>query len=515
MIRTLLICLLLPTAAHAQAGPLVLTSPAPGSFATFGASVAALSTGVVVVGEPGATATEDRAGRAYVLSGTDGMVLRTLAQPTPTFAAAFGQTVVALGDVDGDGLDEVAVAAPGDLDPAPSVGESGRVYVFSAAPGVLLYTFTAPQPVNQGRFGQRMASVDDVDGDGARDLAVLDRRDNRVRLFNGRTGALIRALAGPPASPVAAIAGVPDLDGDGAGDVLVGNNGDTFDGSPDPGSASVFSGATGVLLARLVSPATQPADYFGAAVAGVPDVDGDGAGDLLVGAPLSPVGEFVGRAFVFSGATRALLFSLVSPTPNPSRDFDFGRVVAAGPDLTGDGTPDLLVAAPFEGADRFGRVHVFSGANGALAGTLASSAPTAGVSGQFGGALALRPNRPDVIVGAPFERVGSVSAGGHVYILRSAFTSTTAAPDDGALSVMVWPNPVAGHLHARVTGTADARAEARIVLLDPLGRSVADAPTAGGIDTSGLSPGVYMWRVTAGARARSGRVTVLGARPSR
>ena len=109
-------------------------------------------------------------------------------------------------------------------------------------------------------------------------------------------------------------AGVPDLDGDGRGDVLVGawrENG----GAEDAGRAYVFSGVTGARLRTLASPNPELDAQFGRSVAGVPDADGDGQGDLLVGAPLEDGGASnSGRAYLFSGATGELLRTLVSPT---------------------------------------------------------------------------------------------------------------------------------------------------------------------------------------------------------
>src|SRR5690606_16999294 len=109
-------------------------------------------------------------------------------------------------------------------------------------------------------------------------------------------------------------------------------------------AAYVYSGATGALLYALASPHAGYQSWFGFAVAGVPDLDGDGRGDLLISAPAeSHAAQNDGRAYVFSGATGDLLHTLTSP--NPFSGGNFGGAVAGLDDLDGDGRGDLLVGA--------------------------------------------------------------------------------------------------------------------------------------------------------------------------
>src|SRR5690606_23600231 len=133
------------------------------------------------------------------------------------------------------------------------------------------------------------------------------------------------------------------------------------------------SGATGALLHELPSPSEEENGQFGSGVSGISDVDGDGRGDLLVGAPGEYPGAHSGgngRAYVLSGTTGGLLRVLASPAPEQECPFVqfcllFGGSVAGVDDIDGDGRGDLLVSARGEdvaGLQDAGRAYVFSSA---------------------------------------------------------------------------------------------------------------------------------------------------------
>jgi hypothetical protein len=109
-------------------------------------------------------------GQAFVFSGGTGALLRTLNDPRPQENAQFGSTLVGVGDVDGDGVSDVAVGVWRQEVEGSSV--QGQAFVFSGASGQPVLTLTKPYPRRGTGFGSALAAVGDVDGDGVPDLTV-------------------------------------------------------------------------------------------------------------------------------------------------------------------------------------------------------------------------------------------------------------------------------------------------------------------------------------------------------
>jgi len=236
----------------------------------------------VVVGAPYADAAGTNAGRVVVLSGADGSRLRE------RHGAAWdqlGSSVCALGDLDGDGLAELACGVPF---ADPGAFNAGAALVLSGADGAILF-----EVHGQGagdRLGSRVGAAGDVDGDGVPDLLVgipgadLAGIDSGgARVCSGVDGAELLTIAGQgPGELLEACRGVGDLDGDGRADLAVGAPG--ADGHhPQAGRVRVVSGASGSTLLTLEG--RSPDDWLGATLRGVGDLDGDGCPDFAAGAP--------------------------------------------------------------------------------------------------------------------------------------------------------------------------------------------------------------------------------------
>ena len=257
-----------------------------------------------------------------------------------------------------------------------------------AAPAI---TLKSANPIVNGNFGGTVASVPDIDGDGKPEILVAAIRERvgstndagRVYIFSA-AGSLIRSLESP--APVAntngnfgfSMAGVPDINSDGKGDVIVGAARDAS-GAAGAGKAYLFSGADGTIIQTFSSPNSELNGAFGIAVATLPDLNNDGKSEFLIGAVSEDSATTNGgRAYVFSG-TGSLITTLESP--NKQVDGDFGARLTVVPDVDGDGKADYAIAGWKETVSaqiNAGRVYVFSSASHNALLTLQSPAPRPG-----------------------------------------------------------------------------------------------------------------------------------------
>jgi hypothetical protein len=295
-----------------------------------------------------------------------------------------GSSIALLGDVNRDGVSDLAVGAPGD-----DTGGSGRgaVYVLFMAPnGTVsgwqkLSSGRGPAIANGDAFGTALTPIGDLDGDGVFDLAVGAAHDdtggtNRGALhvlFLNRDGSVksnqkITSLSiGAPALANddlfgSSLASVGDLDSDGISDLVVGAPGDDTGG--------INRGAVHLLLMNTAGsvknsvkigsgvggmPALANEDFFGSAVAAMGDIDGDGRDDVAVGATGDDTGGLDRGAVHMlllnadgSVKVRERIANNVGGGPTLS-DYDhFGSAIASLGDVDGDGLKDVAVGAEWD-----------------------------------------------------------------------------------------------------------------------------------------------------------------------
>ncbi|MFH1466505.1 MAG: FG-GAP-like repeat-containing protein [Pseudomonadota bacterium] len=322
----------------------------------------------VLVGAPGQDASGTDAGAVYIalapfsgaayLSGAEAKLMGENAYDSA------GTGLAVAGDTDGDGEQDVLVGAPG-YDGGARDG--GAVYLvrgpisgyldLSGADAVIL-------PSTAGAAaGTRVAGGADIDGDGLDDVAVgapgagagsayvvtggpegdLALDDVEVALTGMTTGDRVGA----------ALAFAGDVDGDGWMDLVVGAPGAHGGGvesgvvylvlAPGRGGASLAA-ADAILLG------VSAGDHAGGAVAAGQDLDGDGRDDLLVGAcDADTTGTDSGAAYLVPGAPAGTLSlsSAAGSFVGIETNDKAGTSVAMVGDVSGDGTPDLVVGAPY------------------------------------------------------------------------------------------------------------------------------------------------------------------------
>lgn len=275
-------------------------------------------------------------------------------------------------------------------------------------------------------LGSSVDGVPDLDGDGFADFIIGVPGDDTsaweggsVRVYSGATGSLLYTRYGGSANDWfgAAVSGIGDVDGDGAGDFIVGAPGNGNNGV-DSGSARVFSGRSGVVLFTIYG--DSAGDRFGHTVSGAGDVDDDGFADFLVGAAWDDDrGRDSGSATVFSGRDGSVLYRVDGTAAG---DW-FGVSVGGAGDVDGDGFTDFIVGAPGDdtaGVDA-GRATVFSGAGGHALRTFTGNARGQAFGAAVNGAGDVDADGyADVIIGAWGDATyGRYSGGARVYSGRT------------------------------------------------------------------------------------------------
>jgi hypothetical protein len=396
-----------------------------GTSQTGGAFASALATGDfngdgfadVAVGIPGLTiGSATSAGSVNVFwGGPDGprnYDVAGISQATPGIddvpetGDRFGATVAA-GDVNGDGIDDLVIGAPGE-----SVGSATSAGLVTIVPGSATgLAMTQSTTITQNTtglssvaepgdtFGTSLAASD-VTGDAFADIVVGSPGETTGASSTGAVTLLRGSAAGILGAGASTVTGSAVSNAPHFGQsVAVG----AFNGTAqavavggDSGVTALSAGAGGITASGAqtwtqdspgVPGSEEAGDTFGAALAAV-DTNQDGADDLVIGNPTKSIGSAsqAGSVTVLFGSASGL--------------------TTTGAQYYTQSTPGLNNTN--ESGDRFGA---------ALGGGLVNS-------GSYG----------DVIVGSPGEGVGSAAAAGLVIVLYGGSAGPSASTIQGALS---------------------------------------------------------------------------------
>lgn len=424
-------------------------------------------------------------------------------------AAATGSRVASAGDVDGNGIGDVIVGAP-----APQTGLSAEYLILGRESADLTTTINLgendpdkPQVVKVSgqestlSIGLPIAGAD-LNGDGLDDLVIgsplsADGEPKIVVLFGrqswpgvidvdqdlGGLGLKITgsAEAGAPIGPGFSIAGLGDIDGDGADEIAVGDplaaSGDVTDagsiyviyGSKEwqgsPPSSLSLDDLGGPDLRGFAVDGTFENGYVGFSLAAAGDINGDGNGDILVGAH----GEGNNGAPLTSGSAYVVFSPEVIPELPVVLDGNFeigsdglrfdgvdandqvGFALAGSTDATGEGSPDLLIGAPGQ-SNSAGAAYLTSfDSNSLPSGPVALSDVNEGLGSSLfrvgdgfsgdglGTSLTFSGDVngdgvADLALGAPYADRRSVDGSGMAYAIYG-FGRGINPPSDGKISV--------------------------------------------------------------------------------
>ncbi|MEN8375404.1 MAG: FG-GAP-like repeat-containing protein [Gemmatimonadota bacterium] len=342
----------------------------------------------------------------------------------------FGWVMDVVGDLDNDGANEFVISSPTN---DAGGNNAGRAYVYSAATGQLIYTFTGTQPGAQ--FGHMVDGAGDVNNDGVPDIVVGApfSANGRAVIFSGADGSVLYSIDGENAGDGfgTAVGRLGDVNGDGHDDVLITATGHDG-GLANSGRVYVVSGIDGSVLVTKNSAASNSG--FGTSVGGVGDLTADGVPDFGVGAQNAPGN---GRIYVLNGATGDTVFFSVAADGSGGSLGQFW--LNPVPDINDDGLPEIFAVdiSDNQGGSLAGKAYVISGADGSKLLRLVGEAAgdqfgigrgIADVTGDGKGDLFLVGWLNDE--GAPNAGKGYVYSGADGSVVRT-FTSTVAGENLG------------------------------------------------------------------------------------
>ena len=330
----------------------------------------------IVVGVPGSNKVGASGGVAYMLlspmSGRTDLSTSTVGMVGHAAGDMVGGSVAYVGDVNTDARGDYAAGgryANGDG------RDRGVVYLFDRSAGPGLIDIGTGHTQIYGEADEDHLSITgelgDLDGDGIPETGAgaPDHSDGgALYILPGPVAGVISVstvswkLTGPSGGDAGAAFGrAGDVDGDGLGDLWV--------SAPDHGAGKVYlvqggTGATSLSQSYASFTGTTSGDSFGYTGAGNLDLDGDGASDLIIGAPnVRSAGTDAGMVYVYaapgSGSYRAADATIAIPGEDPG-DL-LGTSLIGVPDQDGDQQDEFLVGAP--AWRNQGRVYLVYGGN--------------------------------------------------------------------------------------------------------------------------------------------------------
>ncbi|WP_353717488.1 FG-GAP-like repeat-containing protein [Dyadobacter sp. 676] len=393
----------------------------------------------IVVGSPGFDNGQSNEGAAFVYYGSkSGLQLASVKQLEINQADAFmGCSVSSAGDANADGYGDIIVGIQR-YGSNQSYQGAAMIY-YGSKNGV---SIDKPTLLESNYFGMQLSTsvskAGDVNGDGYGEVLLgqcrhdLLQQGRAIVYFGGAEG------ISPSSNTTLQINNTSALFGDAvsnAGDV----NNDGFDdilvGAPNynsNGAAFLYYGAASGLSAQ--QPVTiSGSGNTGSSVSSAGDINGDGFGEVLIGAPfyIHPSGQ-TGAALIFFGSGNGLNVNNPTILKGENANSNFGFSVSSAGDINGDGYSDVSVGSPgeFNGNAMAGAVYLYFGtANG-----IDANSAKAFSNNQFGSQLGISVSACDV------------NGDGYSDIVTGAYMYDNPEPNEG-IALLYYGNSALGVLN--------------------------------------------------------------------
>lgn len=226
---------------------------------------------------------------------------------------------------------------------------------FSTLSLAQVLTFQSPAPVSDGLFGIAPCSPGDLNGDGKSELIFSEiagtNYSGKVHIFSGANGSIIRTLTSPNPQNGGIFlytAIISDLNGDTVPEIIVGASGEDITQGPTTyymtGRAYLFNGATGALVHTFEPPTPEDYASFGIRSCEIGDNNGDGTKDILIAQNQTSTTNNI-NVHIFSGNGFSLLKTLEVPISDTDSDGLTGSVSGII-DMDFDGKEDIIIGLP-------------------------------------------------------------------------------------------------------------------------------------------------------------------------